>query len=80
MSGHNFVLPDFGCIMAPHLGRKLRNAITFTQTSKITHINTHIPRNAIKSCQKYKASFLKFSKLKFIDNSLQFKLLDKMHF
>jgi hypothetical protein len=44
LSGHNFVWPDFGCIMAPHLGRKLRNAIAFTQTSKITHINTHIPR------------------------------------
>jgi hypothetical protein len=68
--GHNFV-----CIMAPHLGWKLRNAIAFTQTSKITHINTHIPRNAIKSCQKYKASLLKI-----IDNSLHFKLLDKMHF
>jgi hypothetical protein len=45
--------------MAPHLGRKLRNAMTFLQTSKITYQCTHtkIARNAIKSGQKYKASF-----------------------
>ena len=34
--------PVFGCIVAPHLGEKLKNAIAFTQTSKITHINTHM--------------------------------------